>query len=123
MKKDSRNHVRYSPVSSATDKAVKGSVQKIGLVAKLISGMQVDNALLQLQFAQKRVAKSLYSVLHSAIANAAENVGVGSEQLYVYKVNVGRAFNIKRFHARGRGRASKISKPFSRVEIYIGERE
>jgi large subunit ribosomal protein L22 len=113
----------YYAVTNAADHMVKGSVQKIGLVANMINGVKVDQALLTLKFLKKRVAKSMYAVLKSAIANAEENFGVDSEKLYICRVNIGKSLNMKRLHVRGRGRASRINKPFSNVTIYVGERE
>ncbi|MCE2991537.1 MAG: 50S ribosomal protein L22 [Candidatus Jidaibacter sp.] len=109
--------------AEATVKAVKGSVQKINLVCKLISRMKVDQAVLQLKFLRKRVAKDVADVLNSAISNAQNNLGMDVDNLYVSKIMVGKAFALRRFHARGRGRASKITKPFSRITIYVSERE
>jgi large subunit ribosomal protein L22 len=109
--------------ATASAKAIKGSVQKVNLVCKLINRMKVDQAVLQLQFLRKRVAKDIVDVLHSAISNAENNFGMDIDNLYISKIMVGKAFALRRFHARGRGRASRITKPFSRVTIYVSERE
>ncbi len=109
--------------ATASAKAVKGSVQKVNLVCKLVNRMKADQAVLQLQFLRKRVAKDIVDVLNSAISNAENNFGMDVDNLYISKIMVGKAFALRRFHARGRGRASKITKPFSRVTIYVSERE
>lgn len=115
--------IKDNKVVIATAKAMKGSIQKINLVCKLINRMDVDKAMLQLQFLRKRVAKDIASVLNSAISNAENNCGMNIDNLYISKIMVGKAFVLKRFHARGRGKASKIHKPFSRLTIYVKERE
>lgn len=110
-------------IAIATATAIKGSVQKINLVCKLITKMKVDQALLQLQFSSKRSSKELAVLLNSAIANAENNHGMDIDNLYVSKILVGKAFNLKRFSPRARGRASKLNKPFSRVTICVSEKE
>jgi large subunit ribosomal protein L22 len=65
----------------------------------------------------------LLAVLNSAISNAENNQGLDIDKLYVSEVKVGKAFTLKRFSARGRGRSSKIIKPYSRLTIYVTERE
>ncbi len=117
------NKVSFNVVSSASDKMVKGSVQKISLISRMITGYHVHDAVFTLKFLQKRVAKSMYVMLRSAIANAEETMSVDSDALYVCKVTVGKSVSMKRFHARGRGRASRINKPFSNITIYIGEKK
>ena len=111
-----------SKTAEATAKAVKGSVQKINLVCKLVNRMKADQAMLQLQFLRKRAAKDVLDVLNSAISNAENNFGMDVDNLYISKIMVGKAFALRRFHARGRGKASKITKPFSRITIYVSER-
>lgn len=112
-----------SKTAEATAKAVKGSVQKINLVCKLVNRMKADQAMLQLQFLRKRAAKDVLDVLNSAISNAENNLGMDVDNLYISKIMVGKAFALRRFSARGRGKASKITKPFSRITIYVSERE
>jgi large subunit ribosomal protein L22 len=109
--------------AQASSAAIKGSVQKIGLVCQMISGMRVEEALLQLKFCKKRVSQEIYKVLYSAISNAEFNHGMNIDKLYVSKYNLGKAFAFKRFHARGRGRASRITKPYSKLTLIVSERE
>ena len=106
----------------ATDTAIKGSVQKLALIAQMIRGMDAGAAQLQLEFSTKGAAKSVLKVLRSAVANADNNHGMSSDNLYVSRVDVGKAFVLKRFHARGRGRSAGIKKPFSRASIYLKEK-
>ncbi|PNT61813.1 hypothetical protein BRADI_5g21120v3 [Brachypodium distachyon] len=65
----------------AIKKDIKQSPKKVNLVAKLVRGMRVEDALLQLQVTVKRAAKTLYQVIHSARANAAHNHGLDAEKL------------------------------------------
>ena len=62
-------------------------------------------------------------VLQSAIANAENNHQLDVDRLYVAEAYVGRAFVMKRFHARARGRAGKVVKPWSNLTVVVRERE
>lgn len=106
----------------ATDTQVKGSVQKVQLVAKLVTGLKAYEAMLQLQFSKQRAAGILHKVLRSAIANAENNKNLDIDNLFVSEILVGKSFALKRFSARARGRGTRITKPFSRVTIILNER-
>lgn len=106
----------------ATDMAIKGSVQKLALIAQMIRGMEAGAAQLQLEFSNKGAAKSVLKVLRSALANAEHNHDMQADNLYISRVDVGKAFVLKRFHARGRGRAAGIKKPFSKISIFVKEK-
>jgi len=102
--------------------AIKASVQKLKLVADIIYGMNVSDALLQLQFCRRKVAQDIKDVLNSAIANAENNQNLDIDKLYISAINLGKSFALKRFHPRGRGRAASIKKPFSNITVYVSER-
>ncbi|CAO2200737.1 unnamed protein product, partial [Urochloa humidicola] len=80
----------------AIKKDIKQSPKKVNLVAKLVRGMRVEDALLQLQVTVKRAAKSLYQVIHSARANAAHNHGLDPDKLIVEEAFVGKGLYLKR---------------------------
>ncbi len=61
-------------------------------------------------------------MLQAAIANAENNHQLDVDRLYVKEAFVGRAFVMKRFHARGRGRASRVEKSFSNLTVIVRER-
>lgn len=115
---------KFMPEKTAFAKniAIKTSVQKLSLVTDLIRGLTVSDALYQLQFCKKKVAKDVRLVLSSAIANAENNNRLDIDKLYVSKILVGKAFALKRFNVRARGRMAKIIKPFSRVAIFVSEK-
>jgi len=93
--------------------------QKVGLVAGLIRGKSVEEALKQLTFSKRAVARDIKKLLQSAIANAENNHNLDIDRLFVKEVNVGRGLVMKRFQPRARGRAFKILKPFSNVSITL----
>ena len=106
----------------AKNTSIKASVQKLKIVADVIRGIKVSDALLQLEFCKRNVARDLKLILNSAIANAENNGGMDIDKLYVSGINLGKSFVLKRFHPRGRGKAASIKKPFSNVTIYVSER-
>ena len=57
----------------------------------------------------------------SAVANAENNHGLDVNDLIVAEAYVGKNLIMKRFHARGRGRASQIIKPFSQITVVVRE--
>ncbi|MBT4922712.1 MAG: 50S ribosomal protein L22 [Rickettsiales bacterium] len=109
--------------ASAKVTNIKTSVQKLGLVAEVIRGMKAEEAVLQLQFMKKKVAITVKKCLESALANAENNHELDIDNLVIDRVLVGKAFVMKRFKARARGRGAKILKPFSNLEIIVKEIE
>src|SRR3546814_9634616 len=74
-------------------------------------------------FRSKRISGEVRKVLQSAIANAENNHQLDVDNLFVKEVSVGKTLMIKRFHARARGRAGRIEKPFSNLTVIVGERK
>ena len=107
----------------ATQTAIRISARKLNLVAQLIRGKNANTALAELTFSKRRIAGDVKKVLQSAIANAENNHQLDVDKLYVKEATVGRAFSMKRFHARGRGRSARIEKYFSNLRVIVRERE
>ncbi|MFC4290928.1 50S ribosomal protein L22 [Sphingorhabdus arenilitoris] len=107
----------------AVGTTIRGSAQKLNLLAALIRGRKVDEALSILKFSKKGMAQDVSKVLASAIANAENNHNLDVDALFVKEASVGKALSMKRFHARARGRSSLIVKPFSRLRIVVREQE
>ena len=104
-------------------RTIRISPQKLNLVAALIRGKAVDTALADLEFSRKRIAATVKKTLESAIANAENNHGLDVDSLVVAEAYVGKSIVMKRFMARGRGRSSRIEKPFSHLTIVVREVE
>jgi large subunit ribosomal protein L22 len=100
---------------------VRGSPYKLNLVAGLIRGRKVGEALNILQFSKKAMAEDVRKVLASAVANAENNHNLDVDALVVKEASVGKALVMKRFTPRARGRASRIEKPFSRIRVVVRE--
>ncbi len=102
---------------------VKVSARKLNLVAGSIRGLKADKAVASLTFNTRRVAGDVKKVLQSAIANAENNHQLDVDKLYVKEAWVGRAFALKRFHARGRGKSSRVEKSYANITVVVAERE
>jgi large subunit ribosomal protein L22 len=100
---------------------IRGSAQKLNLVAGLIRGKKAEDALNILSFSPKAMAIEVRKVLASAIANAENNHNLDVDSLVVAEASVGKSLSMKRFTPRARGRSSRIVKPFSRVRIVVRE--
>ncbi|HTV68096.1 MAG TPA: 50S ribosomal protein L22 [Rhizobiaceae bacterium] len=104
-------------------RTIRVSPQKLNLVAALIRGKKVATALNDLEFSRKRISDTVKRTLESAIANAENNHNLDVDALVVAEAYVGKSIVMKRFHSRGRGRASRIEKPFSHLTIVVREVE
>ncbi|MCQ0990175.1 50S ribosomal protein L22 [Jiella marina] len=109
--------------AKAVARSIRVSPQKLNLVAQLIRGKKVDTALAELTFSRKRIAETVKKTLESAIANAENNHDLDVDSLVVAEAYVGKSITMKRFHARGRGRASRVEKPFAHLTIVVREVE
>ena len=100
---------------------IRGSAQKLNLVAQMIRGKKAEEALNILSFSTKGMAIDARKVLASAIANAENNHNLDVDSLVVAEASVGKSITMKRFAARARGRGTRIEKPFSRLRIVVRE--
>ena len=107
----------------AFGKMIRTSPQKINLVARSIRGKSCETALNDLTFSTRRIAVEVKKVLQTAIANAENNQQLDIDRLFVAEASCGRAFVMKRWRPRARGRTGKIFKPFSNLTIVVRERE
>jgi large subunit ribosomal protein L22 len=123
MSKTAHPRVLADNEAKAIARMLRISPQKLNLVAQLIRGKKVNIALADLEFSRKRIAKEVRKCLQSAIANAENNHDLDIDELIVAQAHVGKGLVIKRFHARGRGRAGKIMKPFSHLTIVVRQVE
>ena len=102
---------------------IRGSAQKLNLVAGLIRGRKVEEALNILKFSPKGMSEDVYKVLASAVANAENNHNLDVDALVVSEASVGKSITMKRFATRARGRSTRIEKPFSRLRVVVREQE
>ena len=102
-------------------RSVRLSAQKGRLVADMIRGQPVDKALNILAFTPKKGAGILKKLLESAIANAEHNDGADIDTLKVKSVLVERGSFLKRFHARAKGRGTRVQKHTCNIYVTVGD--
>jgi large subunit ribosomal protein L22 len=107
--------------AQAVARNLRVSPQKLNLLAAMIRGKKVEQALAELEFSRKRIAIDVRKCLMSAVANAENNHQLDPNDLVVSEAWVGKNMVMKRFHARGRGRGARILKPFSEITVVVRE--
>jgi len=107
--------------AAASTRGLRTSARKLNLVAKAIRGKTASSALAELTFSHRRIARDVKKVLQAAIANAENNHQLDVDRLFVKEATVGRAFVMKRFHTRGRGRSARVEKMFAHLTVVVRE--
>jgi large subunit ribosomal protein L22 len=106
---------------SAVVKGVHLSPQKARLVADMVRGKKVDQALNILAFCPKKGADIIKRVVESAIANAEHNEGADIDELKVTTIYVDKGMVMKRIRPRAKGRAGRITKPTCHITVMVGD--
>jgi large subunit ribosomal protein L22 len=101
---------------------VRVSPRKLNLVAGLIRNRSAADAVATLTFSKRRIANDVRKALESAIANAENNHQLDVDRLFVSRAEVGKSVVMRRFQARGRGKAARVEKWFSHLKIVVAER-
>jgi large subunit ribosomal protein L22 len=107
--------------ATATLKYLKASPQKVRLVADLVRGKKVEEALAILRFTRKASAKDLEKLLRSAIANAENNKDADVDDLVVSKIYVNEGPREKRIQPAPMGRAYQIQKRKAHVTVHVSD--
>ncbi len=97
------------------------SPQKMRLIADVIRGKSVDQALSTLAFMPKKGARMMKKILESAIANAEHNHGADIDELKVAAVQVNEAPTFRRYRARAKGRGTRIIKRNSHIIVEVAD--
>ena len=106
--------------TTAIVRGVRLSADKGRLVADLVRGKKVDQALNILAFTQKKAAGIVKKALESAIANAEHNDGADIDELKITSIYIEQGATLKRFSARAKGRGNRISKPTCHIYVTVG---
>lgn len=106
--------------TTATLRGVRLSAQKGRLVADMVRGKSIGNALNILAFCPKKGAGIIKKVLLSAVANAEHNDGADVDELKVKTIYVEKGMMLKRFTARAKGRGNRIVKPTCHIYVTVG---
>ena len=101
-------------------RGVRLSADKGRLVADMIRGKKVDQALNILTFTPKKAALIIKKAVESAVANAEHNDGADIDELKVTSIYVEQGATLKRFSARAKGRGNRISKPTCHIFVTVG---
>jgi large subunit ribosomal protein L22 len=108
-------------VAEAEARFVRTSPRKVRLVVDLIRGKQTDEALNVLRYTPKASARTVAKVLNSAIANAAQQPDVNTDELYVKEAWVNEGPTMKRVRPRAMGRAVIIRKRMCHIKIVLDQ--
>lgn len=106
----------------AVSRHLRIAPRKIRLVADLVRGKRVGDALGLLEHVPKKAARSLIKALRSVVANAENTQRVDVDRLFIKRVTVDEGATIKRFTPRAQGRATKIRKRTSHLTVVVDER-
>ncbi|ODV10118.1 MAG: 50S ribosomal protein L22 [Rubrivivax sp. SCN 70-15] len=106
--------------TKASVRGVRLSVDKGRLVADMIRGKKVDQALNILAFTPKKAALIIKKAVDSAVANAEHNDGADIDELKIKSIYVEQGATLKRFSARAKGRGNRISKPTCHIFVTVG---
>ena len=107
----------------SVNKNIRSSTRKLKPILKSIVGKNVDIAIRDLNFSDKRISKDVQKTISSAIANAENNFQYNIDNLFIKEAYCGKQIVMKRFRARAKGRASPIMKPYSNLTIILAEKE
>jgi large subunit ribosomal protein L22 len=108
--------------ATATLKYLKASPQKVRLVADLVRGKKVEEALNILRFTRKSCAKDLEKLLRSAVANAEnKETSADVDELVVSKIYVNEGPREKRIQPAPMGRAYQVQKRKAHVTVHVSD--
>ena len=105
----------------AVNKNIRSSTRKLNPILKSIVGQNVNIAVRNLSFSEKRISKDIKKTISSAVANAENNYQYDIDKLIVKEAFCGKQVVMKRFRARAKGRAAEIMKPYSNLTIILTE--
>ncbi|CAL4326571.1 50S ribosomal protein L22 [Buchnera aphidicola] len=106
----------------AHHRQARSSAQKVRLIADLIRGKKVPQALNILTYSNKKAAILVKKVLESAVANAEHNDGADIDKLRIKKIFINEGSTMKRMMPRAKGRADRILKRTSHITVVVSDR-
>ena len=122
MSKKSKKKTENKSIKSV-NKNIRSSTRKLKPILRSIVGMNVDKAIRDLTFSDKRICKDIKKTISSAVSNAENNFQYDIDNLFIKEAYCGKQIVMKRFRPRAKGRASPIKKPFSRITIVLEEKK
>ena len=110
-------------LARSINKNVRSSTRKLNPILKSIVGKNVNTAIRNLPFSEKRISADIKKTISSAVANAENNYQYDIDKLFIKEAYCGKQVIMKRFRARAKGRAAPILKPYSNVTIILSEEQ
>ena len=108
--------------ANATLRFLRIAPRKVRLVADMIRGKPVQDAINALRFTRKSASLPLRKLIESAVANAENNHGLDIDRLWVQEIRVDEGPTLKRYRPCARGRAFSVHKKTSHVSVMLAER-
>ena len=121
MSKKKKINDNKDKLVKSINKNVRSGTRKLNPILKALVGKNVNIALRNLDFSDKRISKDIKKTISSAVANAENNFQYNIDKLIVKEAYCGKQIVMKRFRPRAKGRASPILKPYSNVTIILSE--
>ena len=121
MSKKKKINDNKDKLVKSINKNVRSSTRKLNPILKALVGKNVNIALRNLDFSDKRISKDIKKTISSAVANAENNFQYNIDKLIVKEAYCGKQIVMKRFRPRAKGRAAPILKPYSNVTIILSE--
>ena len=109
--------------ASANHKYVRGSPRKVRLIADLVRGKSVEEALAMLSIMPQRAAMQVRKAVKAASANAENNHDMVASELKIARIFANEGPTLKRFRPRARGRASPLLKRSSHITVVVSDEE
>lgn len=105
----------------AADKYIRISPQKARLVADMVRGKAVSEAVSILEYTEKAASRYIYKLINSAVANSSQIEGIDIDTLFVKEIYVDQGPTLKRFRARAMGRGTRILKRTCHITVVLDE--
>jgi len=123
MGKPKRERELADNQAMAMARLLRSSPRKLNLVAQLIRGLKAEQALNQLTFNRRRIAREVKKVLMSAIANAENNHDLVADEMRIAEITVDEGPTLRRFRPRALGRATPINKRTCHIAVALSPEE
>lgn len=107
----------------ATARQLRIAPRKLRLAANLVKGMNAADAIVQLQYVNKKAAPMVIRLIRSAIANAKNNFSLDADHLYIKSITADMGQALKRYFPRARGSAFVIRRKLSHLNLVLEERK
>lgn len=109
-------------VAKAVARYIRISPYKCMMVADLVRGKKVNEALTILTYSPQKSARKIQKVVQSALSNAQQDPSVDVDKLYVKNIFIDKGPFLKRWSTKARGRGTRILKPTSHITVILDQK-